>query len=764
MDFHFNFLFIFLSYRQAEPFLSEDRLEDGVAANGTTPTAAPRVLVDRQVYDKHRFDDEFALPDPEKPTLRQRLHRSCQKSCSKCGPRCILGAAIDFVPFLRTVRYYNWRRDIFMDMMAGISVGMVHIPQGMGFALLAAVAPVYGLYASFWQVFLYMLLGRCRHLSIGTMAVISLIIGAVVEREVVHWKATNASGTIPADASAVMTTFDPVTSALTYLEGSSGIPLTLNISGEEAGGGEVEGLTAEDRFRSSVACSVSLIAGVTMFLMGVLRLGVLTTFMPSSFIGGFTTGAAFHITTTQLKPMFNIPVKRYGGVFNLPLSVFEILKSLPKTNIADLVITIICFTFLVFIKEFINVKYKKKMKIPVPAEMIVVVLATVISFAADLHGRWNVKVVGYIPPGIPGPQMPNTDRASTYVIDGMIAGITSFAISISMVDILTTKHKYKVNPNNELVAYGLTYGLTSFLHCFVGAAAPPRCFVMELTGGKSQMASLFTSLLLLLVLLVIAPVFRYLPNAALACIIVVALFPLFKQFKQVPHLWRVSKPDLIIWVITFVVCVFIDVSIALGVGMFVAIMCSVLPNMTSKGYTYGDTGHLDLSAPLQTHKGLSPKKNVVVFRYESTLYFVTVKKFKKQLYKAAFDPQEKMVAQEEEGKKKDQELKVMKKEENDNHDENVNEQPKTQDLENIKGIVLDCSPICYVDLMGLNALKQLRNDYEAVGVEFVLADCNPNLINKLKLAGLVGSEGPSIDIYPTIQDAVVTIEARHTNV
>lgn len=704
-----------------------------------------RISVDRPAYSQVEFDAEYGRVKPVALTAKQSLTKFCRTRCNSCTPTNFLKGFLQFIPFIETLRTYRWKSDFLLDMLAGLSVGMVHIPQGMGFALLAAVAPVYGLYSSFWQVFLYMIFGSCRHLSIGTTAVISLIVGAVVEREVTVWKATHEE--ILANTSVISTT------PFTY----SAHSLHITINGSLGDPPGELGLTEEDKFRSSVASGMSLIAGLTMLCMGILQLGCLTTFMPTSFIGGFTTAAGFHIATTQLKFLLNVPVTRYGGVFNLPRSLIEVFKAVPLTSIPDLIVSIISFSFLVFIKEFINVKFKKKLKIPVPADMIVVIAATVISFAAKLHTRYGVKTVGHIPPGIPGPQIPNLERASSYFIDGMVAGVTSFAVSISMVDMLTKKHKYSYNPNRELVAYGITYGVTSFFHCFVGAGAPPRCFVMELAGGKTQLASAFSASLLLLVLLAIAPVFKFLPNAALACIIIVALFPLFKQFKILPRLWKLNKPDFLIWIVTFVVSIALDVSISLGVGITFAIIISAFPSLWAKGYSHSKMGHADLYAPSDHFENKSTDKNVLIFRFESNLYYLTVKKFVEELTNASSDMMDEPAVVDMTSESKDTIASALT-ENSPDHIKKTSTPLLEKTKNQIKTIVLDCSPMSYVDIMGLDTLRQIFNNYSDVGVNVVLANCNTIFVQKLKDAGLTHTgEHEGLVIYPTVQDAVALL-------
>ncbi|CAI9617936.1 unnamed protein product, partial [Staurois parvus] len=118
------------------------------------------------------------VKDLERPplSLREKLARSCK--CSSHSIHTFLKQRIPIVAWLPRYKLKKW---ILGDLIAGLTVGIVHIPQGMAFALLTSVAPVYGLYTSFFPVVLYMLLGTGHHVSTGTFAVLSLMTGSVID-------------------------------------------------------------------------------------------------------------------------------------------------------------------------------------------------------------------------------------------------------------------------------------------------------------------------------------------------------------------------------------------------------------------------------------------------------------------------------------------------------------------------------------------------------------------------------------------------------
>ena len=666
----------------------------------------------RPTFNRQSFDERYGWFAPA-PT--QQLRNYIQVHCS---PGNLARWMIGRVPFIGTMRTYKWRQDILSDIIAGISSAVVHVPFGMAMAAIAGVAPVYGLYASFWQVLIYMIFGSCYNLAIGPMALPSLIVRAVVEKEVAIWK-RGVLGTNITDPTALNASVLTVNST-TYAQ-------------------------EEVLFRISVATAVSCIAGLTMLVMGILQMGVVKIFMPTSFISGFTTAATFHVITSQAAPLLNLSVHRHTGWFNFPRNWYNIFRALPKTNIPTLVISIICLAFLICTKEVINEKYKEKMKIPIPADIIAVIISTLISYLVHFKERWGVQTVGFVSTGFQSPKVPNFEHGVSFITDGIAAGIVSMAISLAMVDILARKRKYQPDSNQELFAYGMTYGLSAFLQCVVGSTAPPICFIMERAGGKTVLAHFFTCIILLLVILAIGSVFQFLPTAILACIIIVALFSLVKQVRVLPTLWRLSKPDFVIWITTFLVSLVLDVSMSLGIGIGVVILTSVTSAMYAKGYRYGETQYSDLRAPIQTHRKVNSRPDIAVFRYECTLYFITAANFKRELFKATVDPKH---------------LPTLPFGEEDDFKEPNDDKFNPEQIHagfRLKTIILDCAPIGYTDIMAINVIRSLHSDYKAVGISFVLADCNPLFLQKLRVAKIIDTNiglGDLIPVFPTVQDAI----------
>ncbi|KAK3602579.1 hypothetical protein CHS0354_020642 [Potamilus streckersoni] len=196
-----------------------------------------------------------------------------ESSCSKfmsylapCTNTTGKDAVFKFLPFVNVVRKYKFRKYFVGDLLSGISVACLHFPQGMAFGISSSLAPAYGLYTSFFPVILYMIFGTSPHTSFGTNAVIALSTAELVSVETF----TGRSIALPNISSETNTTYAPSTDDILL-------------------------------YKASIAAASSFFAGIILFLLGVFRLGIVTTYLSDSFIGGFTTGAAFHIFTSQIQ-------------------------------------------------------------------------------------------------------------------------------------------------------------------------------------------------------------------------------------------------------------------------------------------------------------------------------------------------------------------------------------------------------------------------------------------------------------------------------
>uniref|UniRef100_A0A2K5RXX4 STAS domain-containing protein n=1 Tax=Cebus imitator TaxID=2715852 RepID=A0A2K5RXX4_CEBIM len=373
---------------------------------------------------------------------------------------------------------------------------------GMAFALLTSVPPVFGLYTSFFPVLIYSLLGTGRHLSTGTFAILSLMTGSAVERLVPE-------------------------------------PLVGNLSGIER-----EQLEAQ---RIGVAAAMAFGSGALMLGMFALQLGVLSTFLSEPVVKALTSGAALHVLVSQLPSLLGLSLPRQIGCFSLFKTLAGVLTALPRSSPAELTISALSLALLVPVKE-LNVRFRDRLPTPIPGEVVMVLLASVLCFTSSLDTRYNVQIVGLLPGGLPQPLLPNLAELPRILADSLPIALVTFAVSASLASIYADKYSYTIDSNQELLAHGASNLISSLFSCFPNSATLATTSLLVDAGGKTQLAGLFSCIVVLSVLLWLGPFFYYLPKAVLACINISSMRQLFFQMQELPQLWRISRMDFLLQV------------------------------------------------------------------------------------------------------------------------------------------------------------------------------------------------------------------------
>ncbi|XP_011918679.1 PREDICTED: solute carrier family 26 member 10 isoform X5 [Cercocebus atys] len=460
----------------------------------------------REALTEARFHQLFGgeEQEPELPAERRfprlfGLWRLRARACSGTGAWRLLQARL---PPLHWLPHYRWRAWLLGDAVAGVTVGIVHVPQGMAFALLASVPPVFGLYTSFFPVLIYSLLGTGRHLSTGTFAILSLMTGSAVERLVPE-------------------------------------PLAGNLSGTEK-----EQLDAQ---RVGVAAAVAFGSGALMLGMFVLQLGVLSTFLSEPVVKALTSGVALHVLVSQLPSLLGLSLPRQIGCFSLFKTLAAVLTALPRSSPAELTISALSLALLVPVKE-LNVRFRDRLPTPIPGEVVMVLLASVLCFTSSLDTRYHVQIVGLLPGGFPQPLLPNLAELPRILADSLPIALVTFAVSASLASIYADKYSYTIDSNQELLAHGASNLISSLFSCFPNSATLATTSLLVDAGGKTQLAGLFSCIVVLSVLLWLGPFFYYLPKAVLACINISSMRQMFFQMQELPQLWHISRVDFLLQV------------------------------------------------------------------------------------------------------------------------------------------------------------------------------------------------------------------------
>lgn len=714
------------------------------------------------LYQADKFRKEYRV-DPQEHTLKDTFCNNCDSMCN-CSGEQMKKAFFKTVPFINIMKKYKPRTDLPNDIIAGFTVGVMQLPQGMAYAMLADLPPIVGLYVAFFPVLIYYFLGTSKHISMGTVAVVSLMTGSIVS--VLKAK----PGSTPLD------NFN-----------STGTNFTTTPTPE------VESLISElDAEKMALAASVCFLVGVIQVLFGVFRLGFVTTYMGDSLVSGFTTGAAVHVFTSQVKYIFGLKIKRFPNLFQIFNTYRAIFENIGKTNSATVIMSAICIVILYLVKVQVNQRFKNKLKIPIPIELIVVIIGTLASHYGEFHTRFNVKTVGKVPAGLPQPKIPSFTDATNNFSEGIIVAVVAFAQSVSLAALMAKKHHYRIDSNQEFIAYGAANIFGSFFSCYPAAASVSRSSVQESAGGKTQLTSVFSACLVLVVILVIGPLFEDLPNCVLSSIIVVALRSMFMQFFTLRKLLHVSAYDFAIWIVTFTSVVVFYVDIGLWVGIGFSFVTVVVRTQCAKARVLKKVDPVNAFADESKYIKTRGFSGIRIVGFNSPLYFANGDLFLKQVYTLSDTKPErvrkliKRMGSIQEFRRQSSlrslnsisSNKSSKSGRSRSNRSSFSSVGATSELDGngflptsndlapmgrpidtsmadcgyVHHIILDCSAMCFIDTVGAKILKQLCDDYKSIHVTVLIASVNDNVWSVLEKTEFIENYGHNM--YMTVEDAV----------
>ena len=467
-------------------------------------------------------------------------------------------------PFLDWISSYK-KTDFVKDLLAGITVGIVLVPQGMAYAMIAGLPPVHGLYASLFPVLVYALLGTSRKIAVGPVAMDSLLVAVGLG--------------------------------------------TLVITG------------VENYIKMVVV--LALMVGVIQFLLGVLRMGFLVNFLSKPVISGFTSAAAIIIVFSQMKHLLGISVVGSNRIYKTVINIFY---KLGEINYVDFSIGLVGIALLLGFK-----KWAKN----IPGILIIVVLGIVAVYFFQLEA-YGIKLVGNVPSGLPSFIMPtlNIEDVKQLAPIAIALALVGYLEAISIGKAIEDKTgEDTIKANQELIALGSSNIVGSFFQGYPVTASFSRSAISFDAGTKTNLSAIFSVILVVLTLLFLTPLFKFLPNAILASIIMVSVVKLI-DIKYVKDLWSNRKDEFFVMLVTFLITLFIGIT----QGILIGVLCSLLLMVyrTSKPHfvEIGNIGNSDYyKNVIRFADEVVVRNDLLIVRFDSQLYFGNSAYFKKQLLK-----------------------------------------------------------------------------------------------------------------------------------
>ncbi|XP_033922415.1 solute carrier family 26 member 6 [Melopsittacus undulatus] len=672
---------------------------------------------------------------PRTPPAKLSVRRCLQKN--RCSASTAKSLLFRFLPVLRWLPRYPLKDWLLGDITSGFSVGIMHLPQGLAYALLAGLPPVTGLYSSFYPVFLYFFFGTSRHNSVGPFAVISVMIGSLTD------------SLLPSED---------------FLESINGSNMTVN---EER----------RDAARVELVATITVLTGIFQVALGLLQFGFVVTYLSDPLVRGYTTAASVHVLISQLKNVFGVSLGEHSGPLSLFVTAIEICRKLPQTNVGTLVTAIIAMVVIYIVKE-LNHKFASKLPMPIPIELITIIISTGISYGVNLNAKFGISVVGDIPSGLKPPVVPNVSYFGQVVGNAFAIAVVGYAICISLGKIFALKHGYKVDSNQELIALGLSNFLGGFFQCFAISCSMSRSLVQESTGGNSQVAGVIASLVILVTILKIGELFRDLPKAILSAIIIINLHGMFKQFKDIRMLWKSNRVDLTVWIVTFMATLMLNLDIGLGAsvafGLLTVIFRTQLPHYSMLG-RIPDT---DVYRDVAQYQMAQEVPGVKIFHSSSTLYFANVELYAEALKKKSGINVDRLIEKKKKAlkklkkqqKKAEKEMAKRKKHMQDGHngpavavielsgeEDSAPPAPTLRTLglpqPSFHTVILDFSPVSFVDTVSIKILKNIFRDFHEIEVDVLVASCPVPVLAQLERGNFFSSSITKHCFFPSVHAA-----------
>lgn len=471
----------------------------------------------------------------------------------------------------------DYRRDTFAsDLLAGVIVTIMLIPQSLAYALLAGLPAEMGLYASILPLLAYALLGSSRTLSVGPVAVVSLMTAMAV--------------------------------------------------GKIAQTGTAEYISA--------AIALAALSGVMLLVLGFLRFGFLANFLSHPVVSGFITASAIVIGLSQVRHLLGIE----AGGDNLVSLGSSLLRNLDDTNLVTLATGLLAIGFLLWSRNSLR-QGLLKLGLPNTAATILskagpvfVILATVAaSYLFDFQQR-GVALVGMVPSGLPTLVMPPLDPGlwSQLALSALLISIIGFVESVSVGKTLAAKRRQRINPNQELVALGGANVASAFSGGFPVTGGFSRSVVNFDAGAQTPAASILAALGIGLAALFLTPLLFYLPKAALAATIIVAVMSLV-DLDLVRRAWRYSLSDFAAVVTTIGATLLLGVELGVLAGIVVSILLHLYkttrPHMAVVGAVAGTEHYRNV----ERHNVIT-HPNLVSLRIDESLYFANASYLEDYIY------------------------------------------------------------------------------------------------------------------------------------
>ncbi|XP_023876420.2 probable sulfate transporter 3.5 [Quercus suber] len=468
-----------------------------------------------------------------------------------------------FIPILEWLPKYNLRL-LRYDILAGLTITSLAIPQGISYAKLAEIPPIIGLYSSFVPPLLYAVFGSSKHLAVGTVAAASLLLSSTLD-DVVSSKDNPAL----------------------YLQ---------------------------------LIFTATLITGIFQTALGFLRLGILVDFLSHSTITGFMGGTATIICLQQLKGFFGL--NHFTTKTDVISVMHAIIKNRKEWRWESAVVGIV---FLIFLQltRYVAKKKPKLFWVSAMAPLVTVVIGCLFAYLAHAEDH-GIQIVGHLKKGINPSSIHLLNFDSKYLPTvakaGIVTGLIALAEGIAIGRSFAIMKNEQIDGNKEMIAFGFMNIVGSLTSCYLTTGPFSKTAVNFNAGCRTAMSNVVMAIFMGLTLLFLAPLFSYTPLVALSAIIMSAMFGLIK-YEEAYHLLKVDKFDFVICMAAFLGVSFVSMDVGLMLSVGLGIIRALLYVARPATCKLGKVPNSILYRDFEQYPGSTNVPGILVLQLGSPIYF-----------------------------------------------------------------------------------------------------------------------------------------------
>nr|XP_010926257.1 low affinity sulfate transporter 3 [Elaeis guineensis] len=512
--------------------------------------------------------ESLVLNTPEPPSLWDELTSAARGAVSvsrqkkSSSPlKCIISALYSLFPILRWARNYDLK-SFRSDLMAGLTLASLGIPQSIGYANLAKLSPQYGLYTSVVPPLIYAVMGSSRDIAIGPVAVVSLLVSSMIQKVV-----------------------DPSVDPNAY---------------------------------KKLVFTATFFAGIFQASFGIFRLGFLVDFLSHAAIVGFMGGAAIVIGFQQLKGLLGI--SHFTNNTDVVSVIKAVLVAVNHPWHPDNFLLGCSFLIFILITRFLARRNKKLFWLAAVAPLLSVILSTLMVFVTRADKR-GVKIIQHVDGGLNPSSAKQIQLTGPFAGEcakiGLLCAVIALTEAIAVGRSFASTKGYQIDGNKEMLAMGFMNVAGSLSSCYVATGSFSRTAVNVSAGCKTTISNIVMAITVFIALELLTRLLYYTPVAILASIILSAL-PGLVDIKEACSIWEVDKMDFLACIGAFLGVLFGSVEIGLLIAVTISFIRIIINSIRPRIEMLGRIQGTDIFCSMRQYPKATETPGILIIHIESS--------------------------------------------------------------------------------------------------------------------------------------------------